>query len=172
MIRLKYLFSPIKIGTMELRNRIVMPAMGTGFVAADGRPSDAAMGYYAARAQGGVGLIITELAIVHPSSAMPLIFAIHDDNLIPCWKELASAIQAHGARAWCQIGHAGRQRTPGAAAGAPPIAASAIPCPLVKEMPKEMTREDIEAMVEAFGEAARRAREAGFDGVELHGAHG
>jgi len=172
MMRLKHLFSPIKIGTMELTNRIVMPAMGTGFVAADSSPSDMAIGYYAARAKGGVGLIIVEMTIVHPSSAMPLIFAIDDDDLIPPWRELASTIHAHGAKVWCQLAHCGRQRNPGAAAGIPPIAASAIPCPVVKEMPKEMTREDIETIVEAFGEAARRAREAGLDGVELHGAHG
>jgi len=171
MVRLKHLFSPIKISAMELRNRIVMPAMGSGLGSPDSSPSDATIGYYAARAKGGTGLVITEITIVHASSKSPGLLAIDDDSLIPRWRELVSAVHAHGAKIWPQLAHQGRQG-PSAATGTQPMAASAIPCPMIKEMPKEMTKEDIETIVEAFGEAARRSREAGLDGVELHGAHG
>jgi 2,4-dienoyl-CoA reductase-like NADH-dependent reductase (Old Yellow Enzyme family)/thioredoxin reductase len=171
MTKLKHLFSPISIGTMELRNRIVMPAMGTGLARRDGGPSDAMIGYYAARAQGGAGLIITEISTVHASSKVPGVLAIDDDSLIPGWKELAGAVHAHGAKIWPQLAHQGRQLPP-AAKRIQPIAASPIPCPMMKRMPKEMSKEDIDAIVDSFGEAAQRAKEAGLDGVELHGAHG
>jgi len=171
MAKLQHLFSPIRIGTMELRNRIVMPAMGTGLGQRDGSPSDAAIGYYAARAQGGAGLIITEIATVHASSKTPGVLAIDDDRLIPRWRELANAVHAGGAKVWPQLAHQGRQLPP-VARKIQPIAASPIPCPMMKRMPREMTRDDIETIVESFGEAARRAQEAGLDGVELHGAHG
>jgi len=171
MVRLKHLFSPIKIGSMELRNRIVMPAMGTSQGNPDSSPSDATIGYYAARAKGGAGLIIVEITIVHASSKALGILALDDDSLIPPWRELATAVHAHGGKVWPQLAHQGRQGS-SAATGTPPMAASAIPCPMMKELPKEMTKEDIETIVKAFGEAARRAKEAGLDGVELHGAHG
>lgn len=168
---LKHLFTPIKIGSMELKNRIVMPAMGSMHSNPDGTPSDGTISYLGARAKGGVGLIISEITIVHISSKDPRILALDDDSLIPRWRKLADAVHAHGAKLWCQLAHQGRQG-PSALTGHTPMAASAIPCPMVKEMPREMTRDDIEMIVEAFGEAARRARDAGLDGVEVHGAHG
>lgn len=171
MTALKNLFSPISIGTTELRNRIVMPAMGTNRAAPDGSPSDAAIGYYAARAKGGAGLVIVEIATVHASSKVPGVLAIDGDDLVPRWRKLASAVHADGGKVWLQVAHQGRQ-LPWAAKGIQPMAASPIPCPMMKRVPKEMTHEDIETIVESFGEAARRAREADLDGVELHGAHG
>jgi len=171
VFKFEHLLSPIKIGTMELRNRIVMPAMGSGHASPDSNPSDAIIGYYEARAKGGVGLIITEITIVHASSKEPRFLAIDNDSLIPRWREVARAIHKHGGKIWPQLAHQGRQG-PSAGTGQVPMAASAIPCPMIKEMPREMSGEDIEMIVEAFGEAARRSREAGLDGVELHGAHG
>ena len=171
MVQLKHLFSPIQIGKMTLRNRIVMPAMGSGHSGRNGCPGDGIIGYYAARAKGGASLIITEITVVHgsPIDGGPL--ALVSDDLIPQWRKLVDAIHEHGAKVWPQLAHQGRQ---GASkfTGHPPIAASPIPCPVVKELPREMTLEDIETIVEAFGEASRRAQAAGFDGVELHGAHG
>lgn len=171
MTKPKHLFSPINIGAMELRNRIVMPAMGSNQASRDHSPSDAAIGYYAARAKGGAGLIIVEITSPHATSKVPGVLAIDDDCLIPRWTQLARAIHAHGAKVWIQLAHQGRQLA-GAAKGIQPMAASPIPCPMMKRLPKEMTVEDIEMIVASFGEAARRAREAGFDGIELHGAHG
>ncbi len=169
--KLKHLFSPITIKTMELKNRIVMPPMGTGFGELDGTPSQRSIDYYAARAQGGVGLIIVEVTGVHSSGKMPGVLSLHDDSLIPRWRDLANAVHAHGAKIIPQLSHPGRQVI-SAITGTQLLAASAIPCPMMKETPKEMTKEDIEEIVEAYGEAARRAKEAGMDGVEIHGAHG
>ena len=81
-MRLKHLFSPTKIGAMELRNRIVLPALGAG-MAENSIPSDTMIGYYAARAKGGVGLIIVEMTAVHPSVRYPIVAALDDDSLIP-----------------------------------------------------------------------------------------
>ncbi len=171
MTQLKHLFSPISIGPMELPNRIVMPAMGSHQGNPDGSLSDATIGYYAARAKGGAGLIIVEVAVVHTSSKVPGVLAIDEDGLIPRWRELADSVHAHASKVWIQLGHLGRQMGP-AARMVQPMAASPIPCPMTRRVPREMTKEDIEAIVESFGEAARRAKEAGHDGVELHGAHG
>lgn len=171
MGKLKHLFTPIKIGPMELKNRIVMPAMGTSLANLDGSVSDETFSYYTARAKGGVGLIITEITNVHITSKTPRGLTLHEDSLIPHWRELAAAVHAYGGKIWPQLAHQGRQ-VPSIRTGYQPMAASAIPCPMIKEMPREMTREDIETIVEAFCEAARRAQDAGLDGVEIHGAHG
>lgn len=172
MKELEMLFSPIKIGTMEVRNRIVMPPMGTNLAASDGSPSDRQINYYAARARGGAGIIQTGVTEIDPAgkgtAASP---AIWDDSLIPAWKRFADAIHAHGAKLVPQLHHAGRE-TMSALTGLTPVAPSPIPCPVCKEMPLELTLEGIEDLIEKFGEGARRAREAGCDGVELHGAHG
>ena len=82
MTRLKHLFSQVKIGTMELRNRIFMPPMGAG-MAENSHPSDSTISYYGARAKGGAGLIIVEIASVHATSKTPTILALDDDSLIP-----------------------------------------------------------------------------------------
>ncbi|MFI5394267.1 MAG: FAD-dependent oxidoreductase [Candidatus Binatia bacterium] len=171
MTQLKHLFSPTSIGPMALRNRIVMPAMGSNQADPDSSPSDAAIDYYAARAKGGAALIIVEITSVHATSKVPGVLAIDDDRLIPRWRELARAVHAHGAKIWLQLAHQGRQ-LPAVARGIQPMAASPIPCPMMRRLPKEMTKEDIDMIVVSFGEAAWRAKEAGFDGVELHGAHG
>ena len=171
MPALKHLFTPTKIGSMELKNRIVMPPMGSMHSNPDGTPSDATVSYLGARAKGGVGLIITEITIVHISSKDPRILALDDDRLIPRWRKLADEVHRHDSKLWCQLAHQGRQG-PSALTGHQPMAASPIPCPMIKEMPREMTGEDIEMIIEAFGESARRARDAGLDGVEIHGAHG
>jgi len=170
---LKMLFSPIKIGTMEVRNRIVMPPMGTNFAAPDGSPTDRQINYYAARAKGGAGIIQTGVTEIDPrgkgTASSP---AIWDDSFIPTWKKFADAIHVHGAKLVPQLHHAGRETMSALIGGLSPVAPSPIPCPVCKEMPLELTLEEIEDIVEKFGEGARRAREAGCDAVELHGAHG
>jgi 2,4-dienoyl-CoA reductase-like NADH-dependent reductase (Old Yellow Enzyme family)/thioredoxin reductase len=149
-----------------------MPAMGSNQADRDYGPSDAAIDYYAARARGGAGLIIVEITSVHATSKLPGVLAIDDDRLIPRWRELASAVHAHGAKIWLQLAHQGR-KLPAISKGAPPpLAASPIPCPMMRRLPKEMTKADIDMVVASFGDAARRAQDAGLDGAELHGAHG
>lgn len=174
-IKLEHLFSPIKIKTMELKNRIVMPPMGTLMANADGSPSDRLIDYYEARANGGAALITVETTAVHPSSAFGMgeigIASLYDDKFIPGWKRFTDRIHAAGAKASSQLWHPGRQIT---ALGPemPPWAPSPLPCPYCQDMPHVMTTADIEEMIESFAQAARRAKEAGFDAVEIHGAHG
>lgn len=171
MIKLEKLFSPIKIGPMKLRNRVVLPAMGSCFASVDGVITDRSINYYAARARGGAGLIILENTIVHPSGKAFTIPALYYDHYIPRLKDLADAVHVEGAKFFVQLAHQGRQMS-SAITGSPLLAPSPIPSPLYGEIPREMTKEDIEELVEAFGAAGKRAKEAGCDGVEIHGAHG
>ncbi|MEE8174031.1 MAG: FAD-dependent oxidoreductase [Dehalococcoidia bacterium] len=171
--RLEHLFSPIAIKGMELKNRIVMPPMGTLLANSDSTIGERQMDYYEARAEGGVGLVVVEVAEVHPSSAMMMLTGIHDDRFIPGLRALADRVHGAGARVAIQLHHPGRQ-FPALAPEKPPWAPSAVPCPcpLCQDMPHVMTIAEVEEMVDAFAQGARRAKEAGFDAVELHGAHG
>ncbi|MGQ9460416.1 MAG: oxidoreductase [Candidatus Bathyarchaeaceae archaeon] len=166
------LFEPFKIGTMELKNRIVMPPMGTNFSAEDGSVTQRLKNYYVERAKGGVGLIIIEGAYVEPRGKGSIRqLAVDHDNKIPGLKELATAVQANGAKVALQLFHGGRQ-SHSSIIGTQPVSASEVPCQLTGETPRALTVPEIKDIVEAFAEAARRAKEAGFDAVEIHGAHG
>lgn len=170
--KLEHLFSPITIKTMGLRNRIVMPAMGTLSANPDSTISERQVDYYEAQAKGGVGLVVVEVAEVHPSSAFMMLIGIHDDKFIPGLKMLTDRVHAAGAKIAIQLHHPGRQFP--AVEGRAPWAPSAVPCPcpLCQDMPHVMTIAEIEEMVNAFAQGARRAKDAGFDAVEIHGAHG
>ncbi len=169
---LSKLFEPCNIGSMELRNRLVMPPMGTNFSSEDGSVTQRAIEYYRERARGGVGLVIVEGAYVHPlGKGSNLQMSLTGDDKIPGLSKLAKAIQAEGAKAAIQLFHAGRQVS-SMIIGAQPVSASDVPCMLVRETPRPMTLEEIEETIEAFGEAARRVKVAGFDAVEIHAAHG
>ncbi len=128
--------------------------------------------YYAERAKGGVGLIIVEYCYIDEkeSKAHPAQLGVYSDQLIAGLGDLTEAIQEWGAKAILQICHAGRS-TSAKTMGRQPIAPSAM-ASFTGEMAREMTFEEIEATIESFAEAARRAKTAGFDGVELHGTHG
>lgn len=170
--RFEKLFEPIKIGTIEVPNRIVMPPMATCFGNPDGTVSDRIVGYYAARAKGGVGLIIVEIAAVAwGGKGIVNQLGVYDDSFIPGLRMLTKAVHQYGSRIALQLHHAGRQ-TRRTLAGAQPIAPSPLPSELIKEMPRALTIEEIQNLVESFSAAARRAREAGFDAIEFHGAHG
>lgn len=165
-------FEPFKIGTMELKNRIVMPPMGTNFAAEDGSVTERLKNYYVERAKGGVGLIIVEGAYVEPrgkGSVRQL--GVDHDNKIPRLRELSAAVHAGGAKVALQLFHGGRQSL-SSMIGTQPVSASDVYCRLTREAPRALTVEEIKVVVEAFVEAARRAKEARFDGVEIHGAHG
>jgi len=166
------LFEPSAIGTMNLKNRLVMPPMVTNFGTKDGYVTDRTKDYYEARAQGGIGLIIVEATCIDaPVGKLSYRqLAIDDDKYIPGLRELASAIQKHGARAAIQIHHAGRNTT-SAVTGQQLVAPSPIPFP-GGEVPRELTIDEVKDTVRRFAEAAGRAKKAGFDGVELHAAHG
>ncbi|MBN1613332.1 MAG: FAD-dependent oxidoreductase [Deltaproteobacteria bacterium] len=174
-MRLKHLFSPIKIKSMELKNRIVMPPMGTFMANADGSASDRLIDYHEARAKGGAALLTVEVTAVHPSCAFGMgeigVAALYDDKFVPGWKRFTEHIHAAGAKTSIQLWHPGRQMPP-LGPDKPPWAPSPLPCPMVLAPPHVMTASEIEEMIESFAQAAFRAKEAGFDAVEIHGAHG
>ncbi|MEW5945923.1 MAG: NAD(P)/FAD-dependent oxidoreductase [bacterium] len=169
---MKKIFAPVNIGRLELKNRIVMPPMGTGYANRDGTVSERLKKYYARRAAGGAGLIIVEVTAVAPEGiGFPCCLGIWDDGFIAGLSELAGEIKSNGARAALQIFHAGRQ-TRRAFIGTQPVGPSAVPWPPAGEMPRELGTGEVRGLVEKFSDAALRAKKAGFDAVEFHGAHG
>jgi len=169
---MKHLFSSIRIKKMEIPNRIVMPPMGTNLGNPDGTVSEANLAYMKRRARGGAGLIITEISAVHPTGmAIPSELGSYDDRFIPGLKKLAEVIHAHGSKAVLQLHHTGRESLFLLKAGKA-IAPSPIRSLVFGMTPREMTREEIQELIVAFGAAAFRGKQAGFDGVEVHGAHG
>lgn len=172
MPKLDLLFQPTIIGTMKMRNRLVMPPMVTNYAGEDGQVTQRLIDYLVARARGGVGLIIVEAAYVHPNGrAFTNQLGIHRDDLVPGLAQLVQAVRAEGARVAVQLHHAGRE-TASAISGSQPVAPSPIPDPTIKEVPLELSMAEIQQLQQAFAEAAGRAVKAGFDAVEIHGAHG
>jgi len=167
--KLQRLFTPIRVGKLELKNRIIMPPM-IDRLATHGEPNDAVKDFYAARARGGVALIVLTPGIVDISMASPIQLGIYDDSCIPGFRQFTDLIHSCGARMGIQLMHLGRQG--GEIKRYKPVAPSPIPLTPKDEVPRELTAGEVEGLVEKFAEAARRAREAGFDMVELHGCHG
>jgi 2,4-dienoyl-CoA reductase-like NADH-dependent reductase (Old Yellow Enzyme family)/thioredoxin reductase len=169
---LNHLFSPIRIKNMEIANRIVMPPMGTNLGNPDGTVSEANLAYMKRRAKGGAGLIITEISAVHPTGiAIPSELGSYGDRFIPGLKKLADVIHAGGSKAALQLHHTGRESLFLLKAGKA-IAPSPIRSLVFGLTPREMTRGEVQELIAAFGAAAFRAKQAGFDAVEVHGAHG
>jgi len=171
MIDLKNLLSPITIKNTQIPNRAVMPPMGTA-LGQKGEVSDALLAYMRRQAAGGAGLLISEITAVHPTGVVtPAQLGAWDDKFIPGLKRLSDVMHTGGGRAAMQLHHAGRESyyllKKGLAMGP-----SAAPSLVYGQPPKEMTPEQIQEIIEAFGAAAARARQAGFDAVEIHGAHG
>jgi len=168
-MNLEKLFSHIKIGGCEIKNRIVMAPMGAHFENMDGSVSESLIDYFEARAKGGVGLIISPFAMVNREQGISGL-GIFSDKFIPEMNRLCERVQSFGAKFLLQIGHHGGKIT-GEFMGKKPVAPSSIYSPIYPEIPRELTIEEIKKIVEDFSQAARRAKEAGFDGVEVHGAH-
>ncbi len=169
------LFKPITIGDLELSNRIMMAPMTTVY-ARNGQVTDRMINYYAERAKGGVDLIMVEMAIVdYPVGATlgPFNLASDDDKYIPSLKKLADAIKKEGACPMIELSHGGRY-CHSVMTGAKPVAPSALASDqrLFDELPRELSTEEVEALVEKFGESSRRCAEAGFEGIELMGSTG
>ena len=171
----KHLFSPIKIGPMTVRNRIVASSHATNFMMPIGPPTDRAIDYYVSKAKGGVGLIVTQFTSVLPLStdAPPVIF--QSDAVIPGYKKLADAVRHEGAGIMVQLALPGKFMGTDMFGGVV-LSSSSLPSVSalrgVGETPREMTIEEIKEAVEAFANAARRAREADLDGVEINMAVG
>jgi 2,4-dienoyl-CoA reductase-like NADH-dependent reductase (Old Yellow Enzyme family)/NADPH-dependent 2,4-dienoyl-CoA reductase/sulfur reductase-like enzyme len=165
------LWESFRIGRMELRNRIVMPPMVTRYASDDGFVTERTKNYYGARAQGGAGLIIVEATYVHrQGNAFVNQLGISDDKFIPGMKELVDVVHKHGAKIAVQLHHGGREAK-STVSGLQPVAPSPL-LGLAGETPREMTVEEIAEAVAYFAEAALRAKKIGFDGAELHAAHG
>ncbi|WP_300711952.1 NADH:flavin oxidoreductase/NADH oxidase [uncultured Brachyspira sp.] len=165
------LFTPLKIGSLEIKNRIVMPPMDQ-YSAEDGFVNDWHLQHYAARALGGTGLVIVEATGVLPyvSSITDEDLAIWDDKYIDGLSKLVNAIKSNGAAAGIQIVHAGRKCE--SVKIDKIYAPSAIAFNDKYRTPVEMTQDDINEVIDAFVKAALRAKKAGFDIIELHAAHG
>lgn len=166
------LFDPIEINNLRLKNRIVMPPMETSRAGLDGSVTQEVIDHYVRRARGGVGLIIIEHTFVMPNGRLsPRQLGLYDDRLIPGFRLLADAIHEQNVPCVIQLNHAG-SRTTTDIIGEQPVSASDIPLPTGGEIPRSLSKEEIIDIIDAFGKAAARAKEAGFDGVEIHGAHG
>jgi len=171
-MKLENLFSPCRIGTIKIKNRISMPPMQTSYADHKGFITDRQIDYYVERAKGGVGLIIFEhTGILEQGSASLNMTLICNDGYIPGFKKLISAIHQEGAKIAVQLNHAGRQ-TSSEITGTSPVAASPIPCPGQKVIPRQLSIEEIHRIADAFAEAAARVKKAGADAVEIHMAHG
>ena len=167
------LLSPINIGNLEIKNRFVVPPMGTNYANPDGTVSRQLIDYYVERAKGGFGLIIVEVTAVDPlGKAIMNEVGLWDDSQIPGFKQLVDEVHAAGAKIFVQLHHCGRQTIPYFLGGEQPVAPSAVACPVMDAIPHELSNSEVWDLVEKFGDTAVRAKKAGFDGVEVHGAHG
>ncbi|MBN1333409.1 MAG: FAD-dependent oxidoreductase [Synergistales bacterium] len=165
------LFSPISIGNVTLKNRLVVAPMVTVYCDTDGMATERFIAYHETKARGGWGLIIVEDYAVDPLGRGFWTPGLWKDEQIQSHAELVERVHAAGAKIFAQIYHAGRQ-TSSALIGAQPVSASPLPCPIIGEIPRELTIPEIKKIVSQFGDAALRARKAGFDGIQVHGAHG
>ena len=169
------LFEPVAVAGLRLRNRLVMPPMGTNMATLDGQVTESIRRYYEERAKGGVGLIIVETTCIDAPAGKTTArqMAIDDDRFIVGHASLTETIHRHGAKVLLQLQHGGRGTKSGIT-GVQPVAPSAVAMPygtLVGyegEKPRELTLGEIRKLVDQFAQGAVRARKAGYDGVEIH----
>lgn len=172
MKKFNKLFSTFDIGHLHLRNRIVMAPLGNNLSNEDGTVSDRALAYYAERAKGGAGLIITESSPTSKFSRhRAKCICAYDDSFLPGLKRLVEVVHSYGTAIALQLIHAGRM-VDSELTGTPPVAPSPVPRWPDAPVPKALEIEEIYEIIGDFGSEARRAKEAGFDAVEIHGAHG
>ena len=174
MSRFPLLLSPGRIGRLGLRNRILMAPMEKNLAGADGGVTQRYVDYCEARAAGGAALILLESMYVDAAGKNHRYqLGLHDDALVPGYRRLVEVCHRHGALVGAELQFAGRE-TSSAVTGVQPVAPSPVPCTVLTggETPREITVPEIGGLVAKFAEAARRAVAAGFDVVELHGAHG
>lgn len=154
------LFSPIRIGQLEVKNRIVFPAMVTGHAGPDGEVAEHHLDWYEARAKGGAGLIIVEFTYVSRcGSAGPDLLGIWHDGFIPGFRRLVERVHAYDSKIFIQLGHGGRQSSSAFTGGVRPVAPSAVACPVRGEIPDELSIEMIQEIVRDFSQAAGGQRQ-------------
>jgi len=167
------LLKTLKTDHIILANRLVMPPMATSKAEIDGKVSKAILDYYARKSEGGyISLIIIEHSyITQEGKASEHQLSISDDSVVEGLKELSSIIHHNGSKTVMQINHAGSAASK-EVTGSDSVGPSAVANPRLGSVPKELTRDEIKEVINAFKESARRTKEAGFDGVEIHSAHG
>ena len=166
------LFDRTTINSMTLKNRLARSATWEGMCDADGKPGQKLIDFYRTLARGNVGLIITGYTFVSPEGKhLPGKMGIHTDDFSDTMKEMIRAVHEDSGKICIQLVHAGGQ-TDSSKAGRKPLAPSAVKLDQYPELPAEMTGEEISMVITAFGTGARRAKDWGFDAVQLHGAHG
>ncbi len=166
------LFSPMKINRMTLKNRIVMAPMVTILASDTGAVTQKMLDYYEERARGGVGLIVVEATYVHATGkAFPSQLGLDSEGQVPGHFELVEKIHRYGAKAAIQIHHAGANANPAFYVGTP-VAPSPVPSLNYDVVPRELTASEIRGLSDAFAATAERAKRAGYDSIQLHGAHG
>ena len=169
---MRKLFDETRINHLLLPNRLLRSATWEGMCAADGRPTEKLAAYYATLAKGGVGLIITGYAFIRPDGRqLPGQMGIHDDSFAPEMRALTDAVHREGGKICLQLVHVGGQ-TSSKTIGTRPVAPSAVKVNQYPELPAALSETEIEQLVEQFAEGARRAKEYGFDAVQLHASHG
>ncbi len=160
-------FLSLKIGSLDISNRLLMAPVKTGYGAMDGQVTEKHEAYYRRRAEGGVGAIIVEPLYIDPrGKEHPKQLGISEDAHVDGLKKLVAVLHEHGTMAIAHINHAGRAANP-KAAGAPPEAPSAMTCPSTGATPDVLTPERIGELVHAYARAVSRAKDAGFDAVEI-----
>ncbi len=167
---MKKVFEEVKIGSIILKNRLMVSAMDSNYIKSDGCATEQFEAYIAERAKGGWGLIVTEMCNVMGDSKKPVV-GLYNDMQVESYKKITAQVHDFGSKIFVQLFHPGRRDSTANRGGIAPLAPSAIAAP-GGDIPHEMTIPEIEALVEAFGDAAVRAKKAGFDGVEIHCGHG
>lgn len=168
------LFERGRIGKLNLKNRVVMPAIGVNLANSQGEATDVITRYYEERAKGGVGLIITEIARIDDEYGVgtPNQLSVTEGRHIPYLERMIETIQKHGTKVFIQLHHPGRETKSSLIGGKQIVAPSAIMCKVTQEMPRALTTEECEGLVKSFIKGAVIAKTAGADGVEIHAAHG
>ena len=165
-------FQPGTIGRLTLKNRLIVPAMVVNSNQPDGMPTERYIQYHEEKARGGWGMIITEdYAITPTAGGFRDLAGLWSDDQIEAHAKFVDRIHALDTKICCQIYHAGRQTNSGVN-GVQCMAPSPYKDPPSFETPREMTKEDIQEIIQAYAGAAVRAKKCGFDAVEIHGAHG
>jgi 2,4-dienoyl-CoA reductase (NADPH2) len=162
-----HLFTPIKVNNFHIKNRIMLPALTLGYANFDGTFSEELFDFYATRIDGGVGAAVIGGCFVEVrGKTHPRELGLHSDHVIDSYRRITRYANEKGAIVLAQLTHGGRY-SHSIVTGCQPVAPSAIPSKLTGEVPKELTKEEIKEIISAFGDAARRAYEAGFHGVEI-----
>ena len=173
-MKFKHIFEPYKLRGLNLKNRLISAPCERNFANTDGSVTQRYIDFVAERAKGGIGLINVESIYIDPVGRGHIRqLGIYDDKLIPGLKRMTDAVHEHGAKIATHLMHCGRE-TSSYITGFQPVAPSNVPCKVLAggDIPRELTIDEIQRLIEEFGEAARRSIEAGFDLIEIHGAHG